>query len=72
MAGGRGAEFCSHITGQLIVGIGVKPAADVQPLRRGVSHASFRSLLTPLAAYGLVFGSWRLQDGPQETTALRF
>jgi hypothetical protein len=32
----------------------------------------FRSLLTLLAAYRLVFGSWRLQDGPREATALRF
>ena len=29
-------------------------------------------LLTLLAAYRLVFGSWWLQDGPQEATALRF
>jgi hypothetical protein len=32
----------------------------------------FRYLVTLLAAYCLVFGSWRLQDGPQEATALRF
>ena len=36
------------------------------------SQASFRSLLTPLAAYRLVSGSYRLQDGPQEAMALRF
>ena len=38
----------------------------------GRGQASFRSLLTPLAAYRLVIGSWRLQDGSQEVTALRF
>ena len=30
------------------------------------------SLLTLLPAYRLVFGSWPLQDGPREATALRF
>ena len=32
----------------------------------------FPGLPTLLAAYRLVFGSWPLQDGPQEATALRF
>jgi hypothetical protein len=33
---GRGGEFRAHLACQFVAGIGVEPAADVQPLRGGV------------------------------------
>jgi len=36
LACGSGGELCAHLLGQLVTGIVVKPAADVEPLRRGV------------------------------------
>ena len=39
---------------------------------RRTRSPGFRSVLTLLAAYRLVFASRPLQDGPREATALRF
>ena len=42
------------------------------PSYRRTRSPGFRSVLTLLAAYRLVFASRPLQDGPREATALRF
>src|SRR6266496_5461006 len=35
--GRPGGELRAQLAGQLVIGVGVEPAADVQPLRRGVA-----------------------------------
>jgi hypothetical protein len=32
MAGRCGVEFSSHFAGEFVVGIGIKPAPDIEPL----------------------------------------